>query len=264
MYYYGARYYDPRISIFVSVDPLAEKYRNVGGYVYVANNPINFIDPDGRYIRVWYQTGTNSNGQAVGRYWDFNGENASAAPDNQFVKDFLAAYNYNVSNGGGDNMKRAAFDKNEQYELFYVGEMLGANSNNQNGRSFIRWNPLTGLQVENGDILSPATILEHEFDHSIARVYDTKAFYERGKTSLKDYKNKEEYRVISGSETKTARANGEISANKTQSRYSHSAGQNTLVPVESPTSNKIRTTKNRTDTGSGSVKLMKGLYNHGR
>ena len=34
MYYYGTRYYDPRISIFVSVDPLAEKYPHVGGYVY--------------------------------------------------------------------------------------------------------------------------------------------------------------------------------------------------------------------------------------
>src|SRR5690606_13040080 len=107
MYYYGARYYDPRLSIFISVEPLAEIYRDIGGYAYVANNPINFIDPDGRYIRVWYKTGRNSNGQAVGRYWDFNGENASAAPDNQFVKDFLAAYNYNVSNGGGDpNTKR--------------------------------------------------------------------------------------------------------------------------------------------------------------
>ena len=50
MYYYGARYYDPRLSIFISVDPLAEKYPNIGSYVYVANNPINFIDPDGREI----------------------------------------------------------------------------------------------------------------------------------------------------------------------------------------------------------------------
>src|SRR5690554_1915095 len=50
MYYYGARYYDPRISIFVSVDPLAEKYRGIGGYVYVANNPINLVDPDGMKI----------------------------------------------------------------------------------------------------------------------------------------------------------------------------------------------------------------------
>jgi len=50
MYYYGARYYDPRISIFISVDPLAKKYPNIGGYVYCVNNPINIIDPDGRDI----------------------------------------------------------------------------------------------------------------------------------------------------------------------------------------------------------------------
>src|SRR5690606_34236399 len=47
MYYYGARYYDPRISIFISVDPLAEEFPNYGGYVYTMNNPINLIDPTG-------------------------------------------------------------------------------------------------------------------------------------------------------------------------------------------------------------------------
>ncbi len=46
MYYYGARYYDPRISIFVSVDPLAEE--TMTPYQYVTNNPVNMIDPDGR------------------------------------------------------------------------------------------------------------------------------------------------------------------------------------------------------------------------
>src|SRR5690554_789502 len=48
MYYYGARYYDPRLSIFISVDPLAEKYPNYTPYNYTLNNPINLIDPDGR------------------------------------------------------------------------------------------------------------------------------------------------------------------------------------------------------------------------
>lgn len=47
MYYYGARYYDPRISIFVSVDPLAEKYVGRSPYEYCFNNPINLIDPTG-------------------------------------------------------------------------------------------------------------------------------------------------------------------------------------------------------------------------
>src|SRR5690606_16115817 len=45
MYYYGARYYDPRISIFVSVDPLAEE--TMEPYLYTGNNPIMFTDPTG-------------------------------------------------------------------------------------------------------------------------------------------------------------------------------------------------------------------------
>ena len=46
-YYYGARYYDPGTSIFLSVDPLAEDYPNWTPYHYVHNNPINLVDPTG-------------------------------------------------------------------------------------------------------------------------------------------------------------------------------------------------------------------------
>jgi RHS repeat-associated protein len=46
-YYYGARYYDPRISIWMSTDPLAEKYPNESPYIYCGNNPINAVDPNG-------------------------------------------------------------------------------------------------------------------------------------------------------------------------------------------------------------------------
>lgn len=48
LYYYGARYYDPRISTWISVDPLAEKYPGMSGYNYCGNNPVICIDPDGR------------------------------------------------------------------------------------------------------------------------------------------------------------------------------------------------------------------------
>ncbi|WP_347067711.1 RHS repeat-associated core domain-containing protein [Flavobacterium sp. WV_118_3] len=47
MYYYGARYYDPKISIWLSVDPLAQNYQGWNPYNYTMQNPINLIDPDG-------------------------------------------------------------------------------------------------------------------------------------------------------------------------------------------------------------------------
>jgi len=48
LYYYSARYMDPRLSLWLSVDPLAEKYPGFGSYIYCRNNPVRLIDPDGR------------------------------------------------------------------------------------------------------------------------------------------------------------------------------------------------------------------------
>ena len=60
LYYYGARYMNPVTSLWYGVDPLAEKYPSVGGYVYCVDNPIRLIDPDGKG---WIQT-------EVGIYYD--------------------------------------------------------------------------------------------------------------------------------------------------------------------------------------------------
>ena len=48
--YYGARYYMSNLPIWLSVDPLADKYPNISPYAYCNWNPVKFVDPDGREI----------------------------------------------------------------------------------------------------------------------------------------------------------------------------------------------------------------------
>ncbi|MBO7489274.1 MAG: RHS repeat-associated core domain-containing protein [Bacteroidales bacterium] len=47
-YYFGARYYDCDLSgLFLSVDPMSDKYPGLSPYAYCAWNPIKIIDPNG-------------------------------------------------------------------------------------------------------------------------------------------------------------------------------------------------------------------------
>ncbi len=47
MYYYGARYLNPKDTRWISVDPLFEKYVGMSPYNYCSGNPVRLVDPDG-------------------------------------------------------------------------------------------------------------------------------------------------------------------------------------------------------------------------
>ena len=60
-YAFGARYYDCDLSgIFLSVDPMSDKYPNISPYAYCAWNPVKLVDPDGNDI--WE---LNKNGELI-------------------------------------------------------------------------------------------------------------------------------------------------------------------------------------------------------
>ncbi|MFK7969022.1 MAG: RHS repeat domain-containing protein, partial [Bacteroidia bacterium] len=51
---FGARIYDSRIGRWLSVDPLASEYPTMSPYVGIGNNPLIFIDPDGRKLQLTF------------------------------------------------------------------------------------------------------------------------------------------------------------------------------------------------------------------
>jgi RHS repeat-associated protein len=53
LYYFGARYYDPEVGRFITEDPKNSSFKiyspqTYNRYVYCLNNPLGYIDPDGK------------------------------------------------------------------------------------------------------------------------------------------------------------------------------------------------------------------------
>ena len=74
-------------SRWLSIDPLARKYPQISPYVYVANNPIKFIDPNGKEIRLSFQSD--------------NARNAYINTVNQSLGGFYTASYTTTSDGKG-------------------------------------------------------------------------------------------------------------------------------------------------------------------
>ena len=183
MYYYGARYYEPRLSLWMSVDPLQEKYPKISTYCYAANNPIKFIDSDGR--KLLFASGTTE----------------------AFKQKFRAAIMY-LHEHNADGII-AQIDKSST--IIYITERVGEASAFSKTKKTIYWDPNMGVLTSSDKKMSPSALLNHEADHTLQYLKNPDKFAQDSKTLDPDYNDKEEMRVITGSEQKTALALGEIS-----------------------------------------------------
>ena len=71
--YFGARYMDHELmTMWLSVDPMANKYPSISPYAYCAWNPVKLVDPDGREMGDFYSkdgTYLNTDGKNDGKVY---------------------------------------------------------------------------------------------------------------------------------------------------------------------------------------------------
>jgi len=104
-YYYGARYYEPKSSVWMGVDALATSYPSMNPYNFVLGNPIMAMDPDGNEGFPWYYHMLNQKAQdlnsTVAVYWSVSGGlGATGSYSQTFAVDQTGAVTISTSKGG--------------------------------------------------------------------------------------------------------------------------------------------------------------------
>ncbi len=203
-YDYGGRCYDPEKPGWWNIDQYAEKYYSWSPYVYCLNNPLRYVDPDGKVVK-----------PAPGSSTEFKGQ-------------ILSAVNYLNDNGAGAYYGMMV----RSDQTFYIQQTNGNSYFDPNSNT-VYWNPTRAYLTNTGYELSPAEVLSHESDHAQQSANNPEQLNKDRNTPDKQYSNKEEKRVITGSEQNVAKKLGKLKPGE-KTREDHKAAY--IYETTGPTS----------------------------
>jgi len=185
--YFGARYYDSGLSIWLSVDPMSDKYPSMSPYNYCGNNPVILVDPDGREVE--YNSFIDRIIVGIKKTTDIHFEksfNELEASSETYVFNFNTKGNSKLSTNGkklfinysitsdlrknGDNIFSVLKHETEHGMQFQHGEIGFAVSLDigKDGKMFTEWKPVnydindelnaTTIGFENGFVMNAQSV----------------------------------------------------------------------------------------------------------
>ena len=219
---------DPQvISRWLSPDPLSSKYYSLSPYNFVANNPIKYIDPDGRKIIVF---GARYGFLGLRRHkYEYHAGASAPEGANQFAQNAFKALNYAQGGDSKGIINALAESDDKNISIKSTGKSNGFYNQNNNT---IRWNSELGAELldEDANVTGrqpAALVLFHEVGHGYRENFMPEEYYADLATEDPQYGNVEERKVIENYETPAATTLGH------GTRTNHSGR---LYPTEDPTS----------------------------
>ena len=219
---YGARWYDPSVGRFTSIDRFVQDFSFQTPFAYAANDPIKFIDVNGDSVRV-----NGNNGEST-----FYFPGATYDGDSEYISMVFDALNYLVENGAdvcdqicGTSYADGIVDIKDNTRKDNPLKSNGHRQSYFNPRtSTLIWDSEMGSQFFNGSgitIRSPEEVLNHEMGHAASFLLNEEEHNKRGDKPNAQYGDEEEKRVITQIENPSAIILNGNSKNKSKPRNNH-------------------------------------------